>query len=83
MIARRISVMRTGRVWGDLQLEKLATEEGCFVQGKVTMQETVDLNAYLPAKSQSKDSSDSDSKPEESPAAVSTAKVSQISKRQG
>jgi cytoskeletal protein CcmA (bactofilin family) len=48
--ARRISVMKTGRILGDLRLEKLTTEEGGFIQGLVRMEEKVDLASYLPAK---------------------------------
>lgn len=36
--AKRISVLRTGRVWGDLTTGSLATEEGGFIQGVITMQ---------------------------------------------
>lgn len=36
--ARRISVLRTGRVWGDLTTHSLSTEEGGFIQGVITMQ---------------------------------------------
>jgi cytoskeletal protein CcmA (bactofilin family) len=48
--ARRISVMKTGRILGDLRLEKLTTEEGGFIQGLVRMEEKVDIASYLPAK---------------------------------
>jgi cytoskeletal protein CcmA (bactofilin family) len=43
ILARKIAVMRSGRVWGDLRLEKLVTEEGAFIQGVVTMEEKVAL----------------------------------------
>ena len=49
VIARKVSVMRTGRILGDLRLEKMATEEGGFIQGLVTMEEAVDISKYLPA----------------------------------
>lgn len=84
IVARRISVLRTGRVWGDLRLEKLATEEGCFVQGKVTMEETLDMKAYLPVTPPSAEVSDSEPAPKNGSAPVASgAKVTQISKRQG
>jgi cytoskeletal protein CcmA (bactofilin family) len=41
--ASKISVLRTGRVWGDLHLESLMTEEGGFIQGIITMEESLDL----------------------------------------
>ncbi|GEM_PF-391296 len=47
VVARKISVLRTGRVWGDLRTEQLATEEGGFIQGQVTMEERVDVAAAL------------------------------------
>lgn len=39
--AKKISVLRTGRVWGDLRLESLMTEEGGFIQGIITMEESL------------------------------------------
>jgi cytoskeletal protein CcmA (bactofilin family) len=48
VVARRISVMRTGRILGDLRLEKLLTEEGGFIQGLVRMEEKVNMAEYLP-----------------------------------
>ncbi|MBN1426996.1 MAG: polymer-forming cytoskeletal protein [Anaerolineae bacterium] len=43
ILARRVAVARTGRIGGDLRLEKLVTEEGAFIQGVVTMEEKVEL----------------------------------------
>jgi cytoskeletal protein CcmA (bactofilin family) len=43
ILARMVSVARTGQVRGDLRLEKLQTEEGAFVQGLVTMEDKVTL----------------------------------------
>lgn len=43
--ARKVAVMRTGRIHGNLRLEKLMTEEGGFIQGLVTMEEHVELPA--------------------------------------
>jgi cytoskeletal protein CcmA (bactofilin family) len=48
IVARKISVLRTGRVWGDLVSEALATEEGAFIQGQITMEERVDIAGRLP-----------------------------------
>ena len=42
--ARKVSILRTGRVWGNLRLETLMTEEGGFIQGLVTMEEELDLS---------------------------------------
>jgi cytoskeletal protein CcmA (bactofilin family) len=43
VVARRIMVQRTGRIWGDLVLEQLSTEEGAFIQGVITMEEALDI----------------------------------------
>jgi len=45
--ARRVTILRTGRIWGDLQTEQLATEEGSFIQGIITMQEKLDIPAVV------------------------------------
>ncbi|PJF23037.1 MAG: hypothetical protein CUN56_02955 [Phototrophicales bacterium] len=33
----KIQLLRTGRVWGDIHAVALATEEGAFIDGKITM----------------------------------------------
>lgn len=43
IVARKINVQRTGRIWGDLVLEQLSTEEGAFIQGLITMEEKLDI----------------------------------------
>jgi len=48
VIARKVVVTRTGRILGDLRLEKMMTEEGGFIQGLVSMEEKVDISAHLP-----------------------------------
>lgn len=45
--APKITVLRTGRVWGDLRLESLMTEEGGFIQGIITMEESLDLSDVM------------------------------------
>jgi len=47
IFARKIAVMRTGRVWGNLRAEQLATEEGSFIQGQITMEVKVDVLAAI------------------------------------
>lgn len=41
--ARRVEIMPTGRVWGDVVTTTLSTEEGAFLRGKITMEEELDL----------------------------------------
>ena len=45
--ARKVSILRTGRVWGNLRLETLMTEEGGFIQGLITMEEAVELHQIV------------------------------------
>lgn len=33
----RVQLLRTGRVWGDIQAAALTTEEGAFIDGKISM----------------------------------------------
>ncbi len=34
---RKVQLLRTGRVWGDIRATALSTEEGAFIDGKITM----------------------------------------------
>ncbi len=42
VIARRITVLGTGRILGNLRMEKLMTEEGAFIQGLITLEKQLD-----------------------------------------
>lgn len=33
----KVQLLRTGRIWGDIQAASLTTEEGAFIDGKITM----------------------------------------------
>lgn len=33
----RVQLLRTGRIWGDISANALTTEEGAFIDGKITM----------------------------------------------
>ena len=37
LTGQKIQVLRTGRVWGDLNATSIVTEEGAFIDGKITM----------------------------------------------
>jgi cytoskeletal protein CcmA (bactofilin family) len=39
IVASRVHITRTGRVWGDVTTGSLSTEEGGFLKGRVQMQE--------------------------------------------
>lgn len=34
---KKVQILRTGRVWGDIHATALTTEEGAFIDGKITM----------------------------------------------
>lgn len=34
---KKVQILRTGRVWGDIEATALTTEEGAFIDGKITM----------------------------------------------
>ncbi len=34
---KKVQLLRTGRIWGDIRATALATEEGAFIDGKITM----------------------------------------------
>jgi cytoskeletal protein CcmA (bactofilin family) len=46
--ARKVAILGTGRVYGDLLAESLITEEGGFMQGQIRMEEVVDLSERFP-----------------------------------
>ena len=33
----KVQLLRTGRIWGDITASALTTEEGAFIDGKITM----------------------------------------------
>jgi cytoskeletal protein CcmA (bactofilin family) len=41
--AQRLEIMGSGRVWGDVTTVSLSTEEGAFLRGQITMEESLDL----------------------------------------
>ncbi|MBE0689637.1 MAG: polymer-forming cytoskeletal protein, partial [Anaerolineae bacterium] len=34
---KKVQLLRTGRIWGDIRATALTTEEGAFIDGKITM----------------------------------------------
>ena len=43
IIAEKLEIRSTGRVWGDVTVMAFATEEGAFLRGQVKMEDKVDL----------------------------------------
>jgi len=41
IIAQRVEIRSTGRVWGDVTTAAFSTEEGAFLRGKIQMEENV------------------------------------------
>jgi cytoskeletal protein CcmA (bactofilin family) len=41
--AERLDIRGTGRVWGDVTVVALSTEEGAFLRGQVRMEEKIEL----------------------------------------
>jgi cytoskeletal protein CcmA (bactofilin family) len=43
VLAEKLEIRSTGRVWGDVTVVAFATEEGAFLRGQVRMEEKVEL----------------------------------------
>ena len=44
IVAQKLEIRATGRVYGDVTIQSISTDEGAFLRGKVTMEEQVDLS---------------------------------------
>ena len=44
IVAEKLEIRATGRVYGDVTTQSFSTEEGAFLRGKVTMEDKVDLS---------------------------------------
>ncbi len=49
IVAQKLEIRATGRVYGDVSVISFSTDEGAFLRGKVTMEEQVDLSDLPPA----------------------------------
>lgn len=52
ILAEKVEIRRTGRVWGDVRTVAFATEEGAFLRGKVQMEEQLSLSFQAETASQ-------------------------------
>ncbi len=43
ILAEKLEIRSTGRVWGDVTTSAFATEEGAFLRGQVRMEERIEL----------------------------------------
>lgn len=44
IVAEKLEIRSTGRVWGNVTTEAFSTEEGAFLRGQVTMEEQVEVD---------------------------------------
>jgi cytoskeletal protein CcmA (bactofilin family) len=49
---KKVQLLRTGRIWGDIQAQALTTEEGAFIDGKITMMSKEQLAVSLEGSTQ-------------------------------
>ena len=43
IVATKVEILKSGRVWGDVTTIAFSTEEGAFLRGAITMEEELDL----------------------------------------
>ena len=48
ILAQKVEIRSTGRVWGDISTTAFATEEGAFLRGQIRMEDAVDLGLDTP-----------------------------------
>ncbi|UCE00597.1 MAG: polymer-forming cytoskeletal protein [Chloroflexota bacterium] len=47
IVAEKLEIRSTGRVWGNVVTAAFSTEEGAFLRGQVTMEEHVEITARV------------------------------------
>jgi cytoskeletal protein CcmA (bactofilin family) len=71
---KKVQLLRTGRIWGDIRALALTTEEGAFIDGKITMvghqasQAPDEDPAFVTEITESPDESSAETDPESPPA---------------
>ncbi|MBS1250616.1 MAG: hypothetical protein MAG431_02210 [Chloroflexi bacterium] len=60
IIAQKVEIRSTGRVWGDVTTAAFSTEEGAFLRGKIQMEEKVEIDI----KEEDEDDNEDDIDPE-------------------
>lgn len=48
ILAEKVEIRATGRVWGDVTTAAFATEEGAFLRGQIRMEDQIDLGLTAP-----------------------------------
>ncbi|MGA9533886.1 MAG: polymer-forming cytoskeletal protein, partial [Anaerolineales bacterium] len=46
---KRVEILASGRLWGDVVTTAFSTEEGAFMRGQITMEDQLDLGFSAPA----------------------------------
>jgi len=64
ILAERVEIRATGRVWGDVIAESISTEEGAFLRGQIQMEESVDLGYEQPKPPEAKPETEGEEKEE-------------------
>jgi len=49
ILAQKVEIRSSGRVWGDIVTTAFATEEGAFLRGQIRMEDAVDLDLDHPS----------------------------------
>lgn len=49
ILAKKVEIRSTGRVWGDVVTTAMSTEEGAFLRGQIQMEEKLNLGIEKPA----------------------------------
>lgn len=65
ILAEKVEIRRTGRVWGDVRTVAFATEEGAFLRGKVQMEEQLSLSFQAEADAQGEEATQGEGESEE------------------
>lgn len=50
ILAQKVEIRATGRIWGDVVTVSFATEEGAFLRGQIRMEEQLDLDLEVSPK---------------------------------
>jgi len=52
IVAEKLEIRSTGRVWGDVVTAAFSTEEGAFLRGQVTMEEQMEIEETIAAEAE-------------------------------
>jgi cytoskeletal protein CcmA (bactofilin family) len=66
IVAEKLEIRATGRVYGDVTTQSFSTEEGAFLRGKVTMEDKVDLSDLPETMEEAPEQEAAQTEPEES-----------------